>query len=255
MNPDVLESKKLEYLGRLGSAICRWDSASARKLALTLLVILRCEARTIHDRAESKLKEFRGLERAVKKAKEIGVTCILAKPCVEQLRSEWETARRELAGTGALVYHALDIWQGEGATFDDLCNLCNRNPERAREELYDFYHHNPDFVDEGWGDEWIEREPFSALATVHNLDYKNPRETGFIEDYVDAPLTHALKEYLFYTMLHTEEGRKAAHKALEAVFTGDMENAYTEVTDEDGTRHLYDKDGEEVGILGDEHDL
>lgn len=128
----------------------------------------------------------------------------------------------------------LDLWQLAGATFEDLCNLCNRDPAQVRKELLE---------SESTSDS------FSGLAMVHNLDYKDPRETGWLEDSVDAPLTHALKAYMQDIMLHTEEGQKAAHAAMEAVFPEIMENAMTVVTGEDGVRRLIDRDGVEVATL------
>ena len=53
-------------------------------------------------------------------------------------------------------------------------------------------------------------------------------------------------------MLHTAEGRQAAHEAMETVFPEVMENALTLVTDADGVERLIDKDGVEVGIVGEE---
>ena len=82
-----------------------------------------------------------------------------------------------------------------------------------------------------------------------NLDYKDPRNRGWIEDEVDAPLTHAVKAHWIDLMRHTEAGRKAAHEAFEAVFPEIAENALTVVTDADGIRHLIDKDGVDVGTV------
>ena len=101
------------------------------------------------------------------------------------------------------------------------------------------------------GDEHM-NESFATLATAFNLDYKDPRNTGWLEDYIDAPLTHALKAYMQDLMLHTEAGKKAAHEAMNAVFPEIMENAMRMVTDEDGVRHLIDKDGEIVATLDDD---
>lgn len=252
MNPELIECKSVEYSGKLGAAIALADLGRARELALTLLVLYRLRARAAHEWRMNRREELRGLERAVRKSEADGVTCVFSKRVIDRRREECTEAAKALANIGELIVHTLNIWQGAGATFDDLCNLCNRNPEQARKELYDFYHRDPDFVDEESGDEWIEREPFSVLATVHNLDYKNPYDTGFLEDSVDAPLTHALKAHMLDEILHTEAGRKAAHKAMEAVFPDVMGSALTVITDKNGVRHLYDKDGEEVGILGDE---
>lgn len=239
MKPEILACKEIEYSVRLAMAIYMGDNELIRKRALAYLVILRHCARAAHDLSERKYKEICDLDSIVDKAKKDGITCVLTKPRLKQLREEAKKARDALARVGGTICSTLDLWQEAGATFEDLCSLCNRNPEQVRAELRD-----EDLI-----------KSFSKLATIENLDYKNPRETGFIEDYVDAPLTHALKAYLVWAMTETEEGRKRTHEAMERFFPEIMENAYTEVTDEDGVRHLYDKDGEEVGILGDEDDL
>ena len=148
-------------------------------------------------------------------------------------------AQKELAQVGEEIHQMLELWQVAGATFEDLCNLCNRDPAQVRKMLQ--------------ASESAE-DSFSKLAMVHNLDYKNPKDTGWLEDSVDAPLTHALKAYMLDTMLHTEAGRKAAHEAMKAIFPEIMENAMTVVTDEDGIRHLIDKDGADIGVLDGEGD-
>lgn len=123
------------------------------------------------------------------------------------------------------------FWQSTGATLDDLCSLCNRDPEQVREEL------DPT------------EKLFSEMVFVHNLDYKDPRSTGWVEYEIDAPLTHAVKAHWIDLVRHTEAGRKAAHEAFEAVFPEIAENALTVVTDADGIQHLIDKDGVDVGTV------
>lgn len=239
MKPEILNCKELEYSVRLATAIYRGNQDCIRKKALAHVIILRQCARAAHKRYMDLRQDLRGLERAVRKSEADGVSCVFSKMVLDRRRKECDKAEAALAKAGEELLYALDLWQTVGATFEDLCNLCNRDPAQVRGELLE----SEDTADS-----------FSKLAMVHNLDYKNPRDTGWLEDSVDAPLTHALKAYLLDRMLHTEEGRKAAHEAMETVFPEIMENAYTEVTDENGVRRLYDKDGEEVGILGDEDD-
>ncbi len=239
MKPEIIECKEVEYSIRLAMARYLGDKERIRKRALAYLVILRHCARAAHDLSEQKWTAVLNLESAARKAKKDGITCTLTKPRLDQMRTEAKKASEELANVGEKICNTLDLWQTAGAAFEDLCNFCNRDPEQVKADL---------------GEEQIKDEPFSALTTVYNLDYKNPRDRGWIENRIDAPLTHALKEHLTWLMTHTEEGRKAAHEALNAVFPNIMENAMTLVVDEDGTRHLMDKDGEEVGIWEDEDD-
>lgn len=239
MKPEILECKEHEYAAKLLTAVQMGDKERIRKRALACLMILRHSARAAHELHRRKQAAACALERAVHNAKLDGVTCVLTKPCLKQMWGEAEAAEEAEARVGERICAVLDIWEYAGATFEDLCNICNRNPEQVKAELHD------------------ERrlESLSKLAMIGNLDYKNPKDCGFIEDSIDAPFTHALKAYLIWTMLHTEEGKKAAHEAMNAVFPEIMENAMTVVTGEDGVQHLIDKDGEEVGILEDEDDF
>ena len=67
-----------------------------------------------------------------------------------------------------------------------------------------------------------------------------------------APLTHAIKEYWMDRVLHTEDGKRAAHEAMKAIFPEITENALRLVTDADGVQHLIDKDGIEIETFGEE---
>ncbi len=233
----IIDCKETEYLSRYYLAAHTGKQEKARKLALATLVMLRQQSRIAHMKAESLWSEARGLKRSMKKMSEAALKFPLGEMRVKKLESDADAAQKELAHVGEEIHQMLELWQLAGATFEDLCNLCNRDPAQVRKELLE---------SESTSDS------FSGLAMVHNLDYKNPRETGWLEDSVDAPLTHALKAYMLDTMLHTEAGRKAAHEAMEAIFPEIMENAMTVVTDEDGTRHLIDKDGVDIGPLENE---
>ncbi len=238
----IIDCKETEYLSRYYLAAHTGKQEKARKLALATLMMLRQQSRIAHLEAESLWGEARGLKRAMKKMSEAALKFPLGELRVKKLENDANAAQKELARVGEEIYQMLELWQQAGATFEDLCNLCNRDPAQVRREL---------------GPKELDARPdasFSKLAMVFNLDYKNPRDTGILEDSVDAPLTHALKAYMLDTMLHTEAGRKAAHEALEAVFPEVMENAMTVVTDEDGIRHLIDKDGVDIGALDGEGD-
>lgn len=87
------------------------------------------------------------------------------------------------------------------------------------------------------------------MVFVHNLDYKDPRNTGWVEYEIDAPLTHAVKAHWMALVRHTDAGRKAAHKAMNAAFPGITENTLTVITDADGIQHLIDKDGVDIGTI------
>ena len=152
---------------------------------------------------------------------------------VKTLEEKVKLQRERLVGYGESIVVTLDFWQSIGATLADLCNLCNRDYAQVLEQI------KPERAD---------RE-FSSLIFVYNLDYKDPRNRGWIDFDVDAPFTHAVKEFFLDRMINTPEGREASHRAMEECFPGIMEGALMEVTDADGVRRLIDKDGVEVATL------
>ena len=48
---------------------------------------------------------------------------------------------------------------------------------------------------------------------------------------------------------HTQEGKEAAREAFNAVFPDLLENTMTVRLGDDGQEHLFDKDGEDLGIV------
>lgn len=239
MEQAIIDYKTVEYTGRLGVANHMGDMSKAKKLAQTLLVLNRLQARAANQKVLQAREALRQLEREKKKLEETGVSIPLVEPRLDRLRENLKTADAELANAGEAISCMLDFWQSVGATLEDLCNLCNRNYEQVVKEI------KPERVD---------RE-FSSLIFVYNLDYKGPRDIGWLEDEVDAPLTHAVKAYYLDLMINTPEGRAASHRAMEECFPGIMEGTLMEVTDADGVRHLIDKDGVEIATLdGEEKD-
>lgn len=240
MNELIVSAKTTEYVNRYTIAEMLGNREKMRKYALMALVMLRQESRAAHAKAESLWSELRATKRDMKKMAQKGVTFPLGEQRIKKLDEDASTAQKLLAHVGEEMSLMLDLWQQTGATFGDLCNLCNRDPVQVRKEL------GPKELDAR------PDAPFSLLAMVHNLDYKDPKNTGWLEDYIDAPLTHALKAHMMDLMLHTEAGKKAAHEAMNAVFPEIVENALRVVTDEDGVRHLIDKNGEIVTTLDDD---
>ncbi len=202
MDQAIIDYKAFEYLARVGAAYHMGDTAKTRKLTRTLLVLYRLQARGADQRVLRARETVRTLEREMKELAKTGVSLPLLEPQLKKARAELKAADTKLADVGEAVCYALDLWQSVGATLEDLCNLCNRDPAQVRDQI------GPENV----GD------PLSKLATVYNLDYKDPRDTGWLEDEVDAPLTHALKAFLLDKMLNTKEGKEAAHRALQEVF-------------------------------------
>ncbi len=237
MNKDLIDYKTSEYIGKMGVAFCRGDLESARKYAKTLLVLYRVRARDTVANLTQDTDELHSLKRTLKKAEQAGITFPLGEQRVKVMEEKVKLQRERLVGYGESIVVTLDWWQGIGATLEDLCNLCNRDHKQVLREI------KPERVD-------LE---FSSLIFVYNLDYKDPRNRGWIDYDVDAPFTHAVKDYFLELMISTPEGRAASHRALEECFPGILEGALMEVTDADGVRRLIDKDGVEVATLDGEN--
>ena len=237
MNKDLIDYKTSEYIGKMGVAFCRGDLESARKYAKTLLVLYRVRARDTVANLTQDTDELHSLKRTLKKAEQARITFPLGEQRVKVMEEKVKLQRERLVGYGESIVVTLDWWQGIGATLEDLCNLCNRDHKQVLREI------KPERVD-------LE---FSSLIFVYNLDYKDPRNRGWIDYDVDAPFTHAVKDYFLELMISTPEGRAASHRALEECFPGILEGALMEVTDADGVRRLIDKDGVEVATLDGEN--
>ncbi len=228
MRDDVIWYKESEYVGKVGTSICLGRRDKARKQTEMLLVLYRLQSRQISQRIADTRERLQAVTREQKKLERKGITMLLVNDRKKKLQEELQTAESDLAGLGEQIFDALNLWEGLGATLEDLCNLCNRDPTQVTAEL-----DAPELS-------------LAEIAYVYNLDYKNPHDRGWIEDEVDAPFTHALKAYWLGIVFHTEKGRAAAHEAMKTIFTEVMENAMTLVTDADGIQRLIDKDGVEI---------
>lgn len=231
MNKEAIDFKVYEYLGRAGIASVQGNRGELRRDMLSLLVLYRLQSRAASQELAEKREEIRALYRSLRKAESAGISFPLGTQRLSKLLEEYRAAEGELAEVGKAICLALDFWQSTGATLDDLCSLCNRDPEQVRGEL------DPT------------EKLFSEMVFVHNLDYKDPRNTGWVEYEIDAPLTHAVKAHWMALVRHTDAGRKAAHKAMNAAFPGITENTLTVITDADGIQHLIDKDGVDIGTI------
>lgn len=160
MNKDVIDFKAYEYLGRSGAAAMQGRLPQAKRDATTLLVLYRLQSRAASQELTEKREEMRALYRSLRKAESAGISFPLGTQRLSKLLEEYRAAEGELAEVGKAICLALDFWQSTGATLDDLCNLCNRDPEQVREEL------DPT------------EKLFSEMVFAHNLDYKDPRNAG-----------------------------------------------------------------------------
>ena len=81
---------------------------------------------------------------------------------------------------------------------------------------------------------------------IYCLDYPPSDKSEWIDDHVDAPFTHAIKEFMLFQMVNTPEGRKASDEALKAVFPELWENALIQQVDENGNKYFTDREGNRI---------
>lgn len=232
MDDEIFNFKISEYTGRVVIALKLGNREKAKKAAGTLLVLYRLQSRADANRLRNAAAEISAAERAMKRAEQSGIAFPLGEQRIEKLRQDLRIAKDGLAETGRGMSLVLDLWQSLGATLQDLCNLCNRDYERMKNKLERL--------------ENLDRT-FSELVFVYNLDFKSNLDWLSLE--VDAPLTHAIKEYHLDLILNTPEGREASREAFKHCFPEVWEKRLYTYTDADGITRVVDKDGVEVGIV------
>lgn len=237
MDEGIIGFKISEYTGRVVIALRLGNRERAKKAAKMLLILYRLQSRADTNRLSDTLAEVSSAERAMKKAEQSGIAFPLGKQRIEELRQEHRAAKSQLVGVGCEMCLALDLWQSLGATPQDLCNLCNRDYRKVAKEVDALKDLN---------------RPFSKLVYIYNLDYKDPRDRDWIDNDVDAPFTHAVKEYYLDLMLNTPEGQAASREAFAHCFPEAWEKRLYTYTDTDGITHAVDKDGIEVGTIEEE---
>ena len=236
MDKTILECKVYEFLSRLSIALKKGDVEAERKYLRQIVITERLQARNAVQDLVTAIRGLGEAERSMEKAKAAGILFPLGEKQIELLKEQVSEARKTLVGYGNSLCIFLDIWQGRGASLQDLCNLCNRDYAQVIQEI------GPDRLGES----------FSGLMFVYHLDYKDPRNRGWIDFDVDAPLTHAAKEYWLDLMTSTPEARKASHEAFVKCFPEIWDKRVYTYTDPDGIQRVVDKDGVEVGTIGEE---
>ena len=167
------------------------------------LVILRMKSRCVIDRLMEANNEIRRLEREERKLKNSGVIALPLVVALESARTKREVAQVDLSLCGSQIVDFLDRWQEKGATLLDLCFLCGHEHRRTLREIK----------------AKDRNDRFSRLIFVCNLDFRNDK-ADFLDYSTDAPLTHAVKDYMLDVMINTQTGQAAAHEALTACFPG-----------------------------------
>lgn len=234
MDELFLNLKISQYLSRAILESKKENAQAKRMAARNVVIFTRLKARKAVEELTQAREVAAAAERSWKKAKESGISFPLGERRIEQLKKDSAAASQRLADTGGEVMDALDFWQTCGATLQDLYNLCNRDYQKVTEEI---------------GQDRLDRL-FSEMIFVYNLDFKS--RLDFLDYCVDAPLTHAIKEYMFQQILGTEKGRQVSREAFKECFPEIWDQRLNVYTDEDGVQHMVDKDGTEVGDAKDE---
>lgn len=228
--------KRREELCEQHNKLLEQGGCPSKQMIQNLLIVYRMLAREITVLHNVRWFEYRRMKHQNERMERAGITFLPAVSRLELLKKQDDEALIGMAELGETLMQLLDKWQAAGASYDELLTFCNANYPGMREQLNDFYN----------GDSDSERD-FSGLVFVHNLDYKNPRDTGCIEYEIDAPLTHCIKEYVTESILHNPEAKAVTCEAMAEAFPGIMDHATFMRTDEDGVRRFYDKDGECIG--------
>ncbi len=196
-----------------------------------ILVIFRMKSRCVIDRLIEAINEVRQFERKERQLKNSGVIALPLVIALERAKTKREVARVDLSLCGSQIIEFLDRWEEKGATLLDLCHLCGHEHRRTLREIEEA---NSKGVCS-----------FSKLMFICNLDFRNDRADSL--DYeTDAPLTHAVKDYMLDVMLNTEAGQTAAHQAFEACFPELWDQRLYSAKDSEGNNVLVNKDGEIV---------
>lgn len=193
------------------------------------LIAARFVVRGVLETYNAAQSKRRAISHRLSTIKQQGVLFPMLNLQLEEINAVCERQKTMLADLGALCRNYLDLWQEKGATFEDFCDLCGLAP-RLRKEAQ-------------------ERKCFSEMVFIHDFDYRPRYHDGWIDTEDDGSFTHALKEYFINFMLTTDEGRCAAHQAMEECFPDLMDKVLTLATDDDGNQVLFDACGEVVEIF------
>lgn len=215
-------------------AVETYSKAQTKSNAYKALCCLRTAGVRVIIKCNEARAKYHAIERRKAKAAEVLPSNIQIK-LYNPHQGILDARRKEMCLIGNMMLLLLDDWQKLGATFGELCNLCNISEKQGRNALRE-----------------CDINEFSKMLFVCNLDYKNVGD--FIEDIPEAPFTICIKEFMMYQITHTEHGKNAAREALQAVFpelwddsiiTSTSDGGF-EYIDSNGEIHYVDSDGVEI---------
>ena len=175
---------------------------SSKSACLNAIIISRMLARIYLSRLFDIRSRVYKARCSMERAEKEGVYFLPSRALLKKFRDEKDSVEECVIRQAEITICLFDYWKSCGATLEDFCNLCNRDPAKVRDELMN---------DEDAND-------FVKLAFVYNIDYRDTG-SGYIENEVDAPFTHIFGEYFRHQISCTQEGNAAAHEAFNDVFT------------------------------------
>lgn len=230
----MIEVEKIERLLSIRLQRIISNSSSGKDDIRTALILLRYLIRDALADYNKSSEQWCDYTRQKNRMGTQGITMPMLERQIAKQSESCRVCRRFLSACGRLLSELLALWEASGATRKDLLHLCNVRGLRD------------------WEKQSMQKEAnlsFAELIFVYNLDYQNKKDDS-IHPEEDAPFTHAMKEYMLDTMLHTDIGREASRRALEDVFPEVWEKALTVHENEFGEKGLYDHEGNCVQEIG-----
>ena len=170
------------------------DMVVRKRSCLNAIVICRMLARLLLSDLFDICERIRAARRSAELAKNEGVVFILSPALLKRMRDEKDEAERWVSHLAEIMFGLLKLWQKNGATFEEFCNLCNRRPNDVRAELLD-----PE-----------DATSFEKLAFVYNIDYRDPDSSRMML----TPLLPIWQKSVFYIRYSTSRRQERRRTML-----------------------------------------
>jgi len=233
MDTTILREKILEYQNRAAQITESADPGEQeglKKMYQTLSILYRLAFRMAQKKVSRYYAVLREMERAQDCMKQSNIAFPFGKAYRNQLFQKLYKANIERKKVACYLIQSLDNWQSAGATLEEFAHFCNRTPEWIRQTI--------EIEDQN--------ETFSTLLLLYDLDFKDPGGKAFSVDEIDAPLTQSIREVIRNPFLL--QSWKMVQKTLKIEL---RKHAVRVIIDANGTGHLVNKTGVELGILED----
>lgn len=200
---------------------------------LRLLILQRFLIRSILRRINDAEEEARYYTRQRKLLANQGIVFLLVDVKIQEAKENVTSLRNALISFGGEVCVLLDCWQAAGATLRELCSLCSASYDRLQRVLL-----SPEDQDSAFGN----------LMLVYSIDYPG-FDCTWADLRVDAPFTHATREYMFDKLVHAKKGKLPSSQSIQDALDDLIKRIEM---DAEGHDCLFDKNGEMLGRIGPE---